>query len=541
MKTELMEEKARGAAPAETVLPEEGGKKKKRRLPGGGKLRWRRILAGAAVFLVLGGIVLRLQQGGTAQAGANYQVVPVTRQDITVTVSGSGTLAPADAYNVSTLISGSIEEAPFEEDDLVEKGTLLYTLDSGDARSSVQRANISAAQARLSLEQAQEALHPTAPISGVINEIFVHNGDSVTAGTALAKIMTSRDLSIDFLFPYVEPSEFSVGQSATVFIGEFADSVPGVVEAVSDSTSVMSNGQEGSSVRVKITNPGVLSDSFKASACIGSYSSYGQATVSMAGTATVYAVGSGTVTGLNKLAGSKVAKGEVLCTVESEANRAQAENARLSVESAQLSAGTAADNLDDYRIESPISGTVIEKKFKAGDKVDGASSGTLALIYDMSYLKVEMNVGELDIGKVRAGQTVEITAAALMGESFRGTVERVSVNGTTTSGFTTYPVTIVIEEYGDLKPGMNVSATILGETVKNALCVPVGAVNRGNTVLVPGEGALTEDGTALADPSGVEERPVTLGKSDDTYIEITSGLAEGDTVLILDQTAVMGG
>lgn len=540
MKSELMNEEARGTAPEETASQTEA-KGKKRRLPKGKRPSRRRVLAGAAVLLVLAGIVLRLQQGNTAQAGANYRPVSVTRQDIAVTVSGSGTLAPADAYKVSTLISGSIEEAPFEEDDLVEKGTLLYILDSGDAQSSVQRANISAEQARLSLEQAQEALHPTSPIAGVINEVFVHNGDSVTAGTALAKIMTSRDLSVDFLFPYVEPSEFYVGQSATVFVGDFADSVPGTVEAVSDSTSVMSNGQEGSSVRVKITNPGVLSDSFKASACIGSYSSYGQATVSMAGTATVYSVGSGTVTGFDKLAGSSVAKGEVLCTVESEANRAQVESARLGAESASLSAGTAADNLDDYRIESPISGTVIEKKFKAGDKVDGAASGTLAIIYDMSYLKVEMDVNELDIGKVKAGQSVEITAAALMGQTFQGTVERVSVNGTTTSGFTTYPVTIVIRDYGDLKPGMNVSATILGETVENALCVPVGAVNRGNTVLVPGEGAMSEDGTAVADPSKLEERPITLGKSDDTYIEITSGLAEGDTVLILDQTAVMGG
>ena len=217
------------------------------------------------------------------------------------------------------------------------------------------------------------------------------------------------------------------------------------------------------------------------------------------------------------------------------------ENARLSVETAKLSAGSAADNLDDYRIESPISGTVIEKKFKAGDKVDGAASGTLAIIYDMSCLKVEMDVNELDIGKVKAGQAVEITAAALMGQTFQGTVERVSVNGTTTSGFTTYPVTIAVADYGELKPGMNVSATILGETVKNALCVPVGAVNRGNTVLVPGEGAMSEDGAAVADPSRLEERPVTLGRSGDAYIEITSGLTEGETVLILDQTAVMGG
>ena len=152
-----------------------------------------------------------------------------------------------------------------------------------------------------------------------------------------------------------------------------------------------------------------------------------------------------------------------------------------------------------------------------------------------------MNVNELDIGKVQVGQTVEVTAAALPGQTFTGRVEKVSVNGTTTNGFTTYPVTITVSEYGGLKPGMNVSATILCETAENVLCVPVGAVDRGSTVLVPGEGAMTEDGTAVADPSKLEERTVALGFNDEAYIEITSGLEEGDTVLISSQTNEMGG
>ena len=172
--------------------------------------------------------------------------------------------------------------------------------------------------------------------------------------------------------------------------------------------------------------------------------------------------------------------------------------------------------------------------------MDGVASGTLAVIYDLSCLTMEMNVSELDIGKVAVGQTVEITANALPGETFTGTVEKVSINGTTTNGFTNYPVTVSVTDYGNLKPGMNVSATILCDTVKNALCVPVAAVARGNTVLVPAAGALSEDGSAVADPSLLEERAVVLGRSDATYIEITSGLSDGDTVAFLDPSATAG-
>ena len=191
----------------------------------------------------------------------------------------------------------------------------------------------------------------------------------------------------------------------------------------------------------------------------------------MPASSVVYASGSGTVNDFSKLAGSTVTKGEVLCTVESETIRDQIESARLNLQSAQLSASTASGAVDDYNIKSPIAGTVIEKNFKAGDKVDGASSGTLAVIYDLSYLELEMAVDELDIGKVEVGQEVRITADALEGQTFSGVVDKVSINGTTANGATSYPVTIIIEDYGDLRPGMNVSAQIIGEVVPNALCI----------------------------------------------------------------------
>lgn len=540
-----MNEELMQAETAETGgAPAPKGEKKWKKLPLSKGKKGRRIKI--AVALVLAAVLVwRVAAGmgqGAPAASMGYTAVQTMRQDLSVSVSGTATLEPADSYQVTTLVSGAIQESPFEEDDMVQQGDLLYVLDSGDAQNSVARANISVAQTRLSYTQAQEALHPTASISGTINEVFVHNGDSITAGTALAKIITSSELTIDFLFPYVEPSEFYVGQDATIFAGNFDGSVHGTVVSVSNSTAVTTNGLQSSSVRVKVNNPGVLSDSFTASAVIGSYSSYGNAPITLADSATVYATGSGTVTGFEKLTGSTVKKGETLCTIESEANRAQLQNAKLNLESAQLSAGSAADNLDDYRITSPISGTVIEKTFKAGDKVDGVSSGTLATIFDLSYLKMEMSVDELNIGKVQAGQTVEITASALPGQTFTGTVDRVSVNGTTTNGFTSYPVTIILRDYGELKPGMNVSANIQGETAENVLCVPVAAVSRGNTVQVALPGALGEDGVTVADPSQAEERPVTLGINDGTYIQITDGLQDGETVLLPAQAAMgMGG
>ena len=541
METEWMNE-----APTETSgTPESGEPEKKRRFSlknwdSRKKKRWLKILIPLAVVIaIVAGCVSSLTKNVNSQLSGSYLVASAQRQDLTVSVSGTATLQPADSYNVTTLLSGDIVSAPFEEGDLVTKDTLLYAMDSSDAQDSMDRAQISVQQAQLSYQQAQEALHPTATLSGTISEVYVHNGDSVNAGTELARIVASTELSIDFLFPFAAPTDFYVGQTATVFVDGYAGSQAGTVTSVSNSTAITSNGKPSVSVRVRLNNPGAVSDAYTASAVIGNYTSYGQAAVSMPASSVVYASGSGTVNGFAKLAGSTVSKGEVLCTVESETIRDQIENARLNLQSAQLSAGTASDTVDDYNIKSPIAGTVIEKSFKAGDKVDGASSGTLAVIYDLSYLKLEMAVAELDIGKVEVGQRVEITADALEGQTFEGVVDKVSINGTTANGFTNYPVTVVIEDYGDLKPGMNVSAQIIGEEIPNALCIPVDAVDRGNTVTVPGPGALNDAGTAVVDVTKLETREVTLGRNDDEYIEVTGGLEEGDIVLINNQASTL--
>ena len=540
METEWMNETS--AEPQSAPAPEKQEKKKfsLKGLGGKKKKRWLKILIVLVVVAaVVVGCVSNMTKNVNNQLSSSYLVATAARQDLTVSVSGTATLQPADSYNVTTLLSGDIVSAPFEEGDLVAKDTLLYTMDSSDAQDSMDRAQISVQQAQLAYQQAQEALHPTATISGTVSEIYVHNGESVNAGAQLAKIVANTELSIDFLFPFAAPSDFYVGQSATVFVDGYAGSQMGTVSYVSNSSTITSNGKQAVSVRVRLNNPGAVSDAVTASAVIGNYSSYGQSPVSMPASTIVYAAGSGTVNDFTKLAGSTVTKGEVLCTVESETIRDQIENARLSLQSAQLSASTAADSVDDYNIKSPISGTVIEKNFKAGDKVDGASSGTLAVIYDLSYLKLEMAVAELDIGKVEVGQRVEITADALEGQTFEGVVDKASINGTTTNGSTNYPVTIIIEDYGDLKPGMNVSAEIIGEEIPNALCIPVDAVDRGNTVTVPGPGALNEDGTAVVDITKLETKEVTLGRSDDEYVEVTGGLEAGDVVLIRNQASTL--
>lgn len=139
--------------------------------------------------------------------------------------------------------------------------------------------------------------------------------------------------------------------------------------------------------------------------------------------------------------GDTISSGDRICTITGDSVDNQIESARISVSNASTSLENARDNLEDYSVTAPISGTVVTKNAKAGDNIEGGSGSTLCVIYDLSYLEMTMSIDELDISSVEVGQEVRITADAVEGKTYTGVVTEVSVAGTTSGGITTYPVT----------------------------------------------------------------------------------------------------
>ena len=513
------------AAPETEPAPLWTGPKKRR--------KWiKRVLVIAAVLALLFWIVVRPMLGGTAAVSGAYQTAQVQRQDLTVSVSGSGTVTPIESYQVSALVTGEILESPFEDGDQVEKDQLLYRIDPGSAQTALQQAQLSVQQAQMNYDTLASSLQVKAIGGGVVQTLHVQEGDLVSAGTAIADITDTSTMTLTVPFQAGDAAHISAGQTAQVTLSGTLETLTGTVESVASADQVGNGGALVRQVKIRLTNPGALTDATTATARVGSYACASGGTLSPRLRQTITAAASGEITNLNVSVGSRVSAGAVLAAIGGESAENSLADAALAVQNAQLSLQSAQEALDSYTITSPISGTVIEKNLKAGDQLNGGDSGAMAVIYDLSQLELQMDVSELDIGQIQPGQTVEITAEALPGQTFTGVVEKVSVNGTTTDGFTTYPVTILLSEYGDLNPGMNVSADIIVERSENALCVPAEAVNSDGTVLVAGEGAFAEDGVTIADPSKIESRPVTLGRGNQDFVEITSGLEEGETVLL---------
>lgn len=509
------------------------------------KRRWPKVVI--AVLLVLAALfffVIRpmLGAGKELLAGA-YLTSTAQMQEMTVSVSSTGTIQPIDSYNVSGMVTGEVLEAPFEVGDQVEKGDVLYRIDPGSAETALQQAQLSVQQAQLNYDSIVDGLNPKASGAGVVQKLHVKKGDLVSAGSPIADISDTSTMTLTVPFQSADAQRIAVGSSAQVTLAGTLETLTGTVESVANADLVGNGGALVRQVKIRVQNPGALTTSTTATAKVGSIACAGSGTFEANLTQTVVATGSGEVVSLNVSAGSRVSAGQVLATLGGSSAQTSLENASISLQNAQLSLQNAQDALDNYTITAPISGTVIEKNFKAGDTIDNnsltAAGGTLAVLYDMSTLTFEMKIDEKDINKVQVGQEVTITADAVEGVTFSGVVDTVNINGTTVSGQTNYPVTVVINDPQDLKPGMNVSADIIVERAGTVLCVPVDAVNRGSdkpTIQVAQEGALDENGNVV-DPSKLETREVTLGRNDNDNIEITSGLNEGEIVVWVNEVS----
>lgn len=517
------------------------GKKKKNR---------NRAIIALVLVAAFGWFIIKPMFTAKKTVNTGYINYPTEKRDITVSIGGSGAILPADSYNILGMVQGDVLSANFEEGDYVNKDDLLFQIDSSDAEKSIEQAQISLQNAGISYNNVVDSidgLSPKSTVNGRVTKLYVRKGDEVSAGSPIAEISDTDNMVLTANFHASNASAITVGMQAQVTMTDTGEIVFGTVTYVSGTTTVGAGGVLVSTVEITVPNPGGIKGGASATAVVNGFSCAQSGTFAPKTSSTVVAKATGTINALHVNEGDKVTKDQALVTIDSDTASRQLESAGLSVRSAEIALENSLDILDNYSIKAPISGTIVEKNYKAGDTLDSTNtSKVMAVIYDMSHLTLTINVDELDISSVKVGQKVTIQADAVAGKVYEGYVERVGVNGTVASGVTTYPVKIIIENYEGLLPGMNVSAEIIIEQVTDVLSIPISAVSRGNTVLVvdPESTGDTEKGV----PAGYRMVEVVLGKSDDDYIEVVEGLSPDDevavntaTTSIMEQMMGMGG
>lgn len=195
--------------------------------------------------------------------------------------------------------------------------------------------------------------------------------------------------------------------------------------------------------------------------------------------------------------------------------RADKAKAELDYAKTQLSYAT---------IKAPINGTIASVATQEGETVAaGLSAPTFIIIIDLGKLEVNAYVDETDVGKISVGQEALFTVDTFPDRDFLGTVTAIYPRAVLQENVVNYITLISIKNTeGKLKPDMTANVTITLKKKIGVLAVPNTAVKREGGrkyVYVPGQDGKTT------------KREVKTGWKDGTYLEIISGLKEGEVVV----------
>lgn len=508
---------------------------------------------GTAAFIRFRGRTQRTGADASAQRTSMVQ-----RMDITSSLSSSGTLSPKNTYSITSLVSGEVILAEFEEGDQVEKGQILYVIDGASMETELNSAKSSVERAQesydLAVEDYNEAVNEyngntyKSTETGYIKTLHVKAGDKVGPNTQLADVYDDKVMKLRLPFLNTDAVNIGIGNEGVITLSDTGEQLPGTVTAISNMDETLTGGRLVRYITMQIDNPGGLTSDMRATAQIGNFLCVQEGTFEPSLNTVMSADVNSSVEIASLLVneGDYVSKGSPLFRMTDKtadsllrSYKDTMDKAKESLESAQSKLDSTQDNYENYTITAPISGQVITKTVKAGDKVSngGNSATTMAVIYDLSELTFEMSVDELDIRSVKAGQTVKVTADALEDQTFTGTVTNISLASSYSNGVTNYPVTVTLDVSGELLPGMNVDGEIILEQAENTLVVPVDSLMRGNRVYVKDAAVTESEGNV---PAGFRAVEVETGLINDDYVEIVSGLSEGDEVYVAE-SSVSGG
>jgi len=205
-------------------------------------------------------------------------------------------------------------------------------------------------------------------------------------------------------------------------------------------------------------------------------------------------------------------------TEDSRQARADAERAKAALDNAQVQRSYAT-------IVAPIAGVIASVSTQEGETVAaGLNAPTFVTIINLDRLQVDAFVDEVDIGKIHVGQRAAFSVDAFPGKEFEGKVAAIYPKAVIQENVVNYDTVVEITSpySGLLRPEMTASVTILLEARSRVLAIPAKAVKRvrGKTVVY------------VATAGGGEPREVKVGWKDGPWLEVVSGLKEGETVLL---------
>ena len=444
-----------------------------------------------AVIIVAVLVLVVLGARNRATSASAYQTVPVELGNLTATIGATGSVHSNQSAILTWQATGTIDVVKVKPGDKVQAGSVLASLVLPSLTQSTLESNLVTAQENLAELTSPEAianakLAITQAKTDVINAQYNFNNQQYWKNDALiqdqyANLVIAKD---------------NLDRAQTAYdsanVGEYINNVgeAALYQALYNARQAYDRAEYFYSLYSQKPSQRQVDEA--------------QATLDLANATLINAQ-------------------NYLAAITGEEVPADATGTMLAkFKQAQLAVQTAQANLDTS-ITAPFTGTVTEVSGMKGDQV---SPGTKAFrIDDLSHMKIDVQVSEVDINSVQVGQPVTVTFDAISGKTYNGKVVEVALAGDSVQGAVNFTVTVELTDADEaVKPGMTAAVIIVVNQVNDVLLIPNRAVRLVNDQRVV---YVLRDGVA-------QQVEVTLGASSDTMSEVVPGDIKANDLVILN-------
>lgn len=539
-----------------------------------------RKITAALLFVLLGAGYWVYTSHSSSSTSTKYVLGEVARGTIVASVSASGQVSASNQLDIKPKVSGEILSVNVAAGQHVNAGQIIAVIDPSDAQKAVRDAQVNLESAQLSLDKLKQPADALSLIQGenslaqasttltqayddgfnaVSNTFISLPGDMDGLKSILYGYEASPTKSQSNISVYADMAN-STDQVTLTFENDAATKYQKALDAYNAAYLAyrgISRTSDASAIKNSIdqtyTTIKLIADAMKSSndflSLVKNKLTDSNKTIPPTLTTNLSSL-AGYMSDVNSRLSSLLSiKNSIISSEYSIAEKTQSladlragasdidlQSSQLSLQQRQNALTDAQNALADYYVRAPFAGTLAAVNAK---KYDTAGGGTAVATLITSQQLAELSLNEVDAAKVKVGDKATLTFDAIEGLTLTGKVAEVNAIGTVSQGVVSYAVKIGFDTQDDrIKPGMTVNASIQTDVRQDVLTLPSSAVKtRGEQSYVqvfdPELKVTQSEATqGVATSQTPTQTNVTVGISDDTSVEIVSGLAEGQQVVV---------
>ena len=473
------------------------------------------ILTGTVIYLRN-----RVKTEFANKSESSIKTATVTSGSISTTVYGKGRLKDDDVETQDVPENVKLTELKVEVGDTVKKGDVIATADLSTVLSAMSETQASIDSLDKKIKDASDdevSSSITSTMAGRVKKIYAQANDDVSSvmmnNNALLLLSMDGYMAVD-----IEAKDLNAGDKVKVTTSK-NKTYDGTVESKSGNKVTITLTDDGPAYGDEVT---VKTKDGKTE--LGKGELYIHDELAIVGYA-------GTIKSVSVKTNEKIKAGKEVFKLKNTsytANYEQYLSERKDLEEDLLSLTAI------YRsgaLTADYDGTIKaipDLEESSDDSTEEAS--TSFEICPNKTMTVSVSIDETDILSLSIGQKVDVTVSSISEDTFEGEITAIDKTGTTSNGVTTYTASIQIEKAEGMLAGMSASASISITGIENALLIPVDALKKTSSTAYVYT-TYDEENNELGGMTEVE-----YGISNSNYVEIKSGLKEGDTIYYQEKT-----